>query len=543
MNFKNKIIGSYVVIVLVLIIANTLVYNKILDVKSKLQILNEESFKSITLLLESDRDAYRSNLALLTAINNNRLENLDKYVNENVYKNLKQTVDGFKKFHKIAQKHLAKSTHSKFKTFYQQHKTLEKDTKDLVQMVKDASYYKAKKQYVKVYLPDFRKMRILLDTFKDLSYKNIAEEYRETEDILHQSQQSFIISALFSIILAILFSILLGRAVGKSTALINEKFENLAGAEADLSMRLSTDGLEKEFVAVTENANKFIEKLQLIVNNSKNISHENANIASEVSTAAMHVGKNSEKQSYYVNRTAQTGRELNEELKTSVNDAKNSQQELSKTSQQMNEMTSKVNALQDAMKGTMESEVVLQNKLEQAAQNANEVKNVLEVIRDIADQTNLLALNAAIEAARAGEHGRGFAVVADEVRALAERTQKSLGEIDATTNIVVQSVMESTDEINSNFKQVEQLTTISDELQDTINSVVSVLDSAVRSTEKSVQDYVEQADKVNYIVDEIEKSNNLTEENTKSIQEVNLATNQLESLSKELNTELMKFKS
>ena len=543
MNFKNKIIGSYVVIVLVLIIANTLVYNKILDVKSKLQILNEESFKSITLLLESDRDAYQSNLALLTAINDNRLENLDKYVAQNVFKNLKKTLDKFTEFNKIAKKHLAKNTHSQFNAFYKQHKKLEKDTQELVKMVKAASYYKAKKTYVKSYLPDFKKMRILLDTFKGLSYKNIAVEYKETEDILYQSQQSFILSALFSIVLAILFSILLGRAVAKSTALINEKFENLAGAEADLSMRLSTDGLEKEFAAVTQNANKFIEKLQLIVNNSKNISTKNSDIASEVSTAAMHVGKNSEKQSYYVNRTAQTGRELNEELKTSVNDAKNSQQELSKTSEQMNEMTDKVNVLQDAMQGTMQSEVVLKNKLEQAAQNANEVKNVLEVIRDIADQTNLLALNAAIEAARAGEHGRGFAVVADEVRALAERTQKSLGEIDATTNVVVQSVMESTDEINSNFKKVEQLTTISDELQATINSVASVLDSAIQSTDKSVQDYIEQADKVNSIVDEIEKSNTLTEENTKSIQEVNLATNQLESLSQKLNEELMKFKS
>jgi methyl-accepting chemotaxis protein len=191
----------------------------------------------------------------------------------------------------------------------------------------------------------------------------------------------------------------------------------------------------------------------------------------------------------------------------------------------------------------MESELALQGKLEQASANANEVKNVLDVIRDIADQTNLLALNAAIEAARAGEHGRGFAVVADEVRALAERTQKSLGEIDATTNLVVQSVMESTDEINANSKKVEKLTHISSELQETINSVVHVLESAVNSAGKSVEDYIVTADKINYIVDEIEKSNQLTEENTRSIQEVNAATDQLDSMSEKLNNELMKFKS
>ncbi|WP_265822198.1 methyl-accepting chemotaxis protein [Geovibrio ferrireducens] len=319
------------------------------------------------------------------------------------------------------------------------------------------------------------------------------------------------------------------------------RLKDIAEGEADLSKRLDESRTD-ELGTVAGLFNRFIQRIQDIIRQVDDLASTMTDSSSELAHAVTGISDGLGNQTGDTNELAAAIEEMNQTIQQIAENA-------SSTAEQAGNTLKSAEYSKDSVMGTVQKVAEIADFIKESAvviesvgESSGKISEIVNVINDIADQTNLLALNAAIEAARAGEHGRGFAVVADEVRKLAERTQRATQEITSMIGGLQGSAKDAVSKVEGGVKHAQAGTEQANRAEMSIGEIIE----NTNTTSDMATQIATAAEQQSATTDEIAKTvariRKISESNTNELMEISSATAKLSRLADDLHNAVRMFR-
>jgi methyl-accepting chemotaxis protein len=342
---------------------------------------------------------------------------------------------------------------------------------------------------------------------------------------------------------ALLVGILVSIVIHSMLQTVDRLKRNMQSVSEQNDLTINQKSDAKDEISVISNSFfELLSSIREVIADAKESSSKNAQISAELSATAGQIGRVVDDEVRLIRTISQMGEEIDKTVMQGEKNNEKSLQGIVKADGELGNAGQLVLKMAQDIRHNSTEQLELSEKLDRLALHATEVRNILNIIQDIADQTNLLALNAAIEAARAGEAGRGFAVVADEVRKLAEKTQKSLTDINATVTTIVQGVEESSEMMGKNAEDSSKLSEISVSVEEKITTTLVLMKEITITANANFKDLQQIGALASQISSELKVANEFSTTNARSVQEVAAAGEYLSELTGELSEKINLFK-